>query len=141
MPCAVFTLLLVFKHGQIALVTGSGYVVFLHRFQHRATGFMGMCAVGKAAVFRELEYLLEITCKFFRLYVKRSEAADARCVDNPALRFLRHGGRNGQHLAEGRGVHTLVMRVAYLRSAQVCAGYQGVDDGRFANAAVAAEQR
>lgn len=70
-----------------------------------------------------MEYLFEIARQLLRLHVERAEATYSRCVYNPSALWC------GQHLAEGGGVHTLVVRVAYLRRAQVGTGYEGVDDG------------
>ena len=79
----VFALILVFKHGEVGLVTGFGDVMFFEGFEHGTARFVGMGAVGETAVFGELEDFLEITCQFFGFYVEGAEAFDARGVDEP----------------------------------------------------------
>ena len=51
-------------------------------FEHCATRFVSMGAIGKAAVFLKFKYLLEITGKFLRQYIKGAKTLDARSVDD-----------------------------------------------------------
>ena len=47
---AVFALVLILEHGQVALVAARSYIVFIKSLQHGAPGLVGMGAVVEAAV-------------------------------------------------------------------------------------------
>ena len=102
----ILVLVLVFEHGQITLVSAGGNEVIFHRLDDSTTRFVGMRTVGKTTVLGEMEDFLEITGQFFFLDIKRTEALDARSI-NEIAPF-----RQFQHLAEGGGMHTAVMRLA-----------------------------
>ena len=109
--------------------------MFLHCLQHGAAWFVGVCTVVEAAVFREVEYFLEVACQLLRFYVERAETLYARRVYYVATI------RQWQHLAERSGVGARVVCVAYLRRLQVHSRQQSVDECRFAHSAVSAQHR
>lgn len=47
---AVFALVLILEHGQVALVAARSYIVFIKSLQHGASWLVGMGAVVEAAV-------------------------------------------------------------------------------------------
>ena len=47
---AIFALVLILEHGQVALVAARSYIVFIKSLQHGAPGLVGMGAVVEAAV-------------------------------------------------------------------------------------------
>ena len=93
----------------------------LNSLEHSATGLMGVGAIIETAVARELEYLLEITGEFLRLDVECAKALYSRGVDD-----IPTGGK-GQHLTERGGVHTRVVGIGYLGSAQIGIRQEPVD--------------
>ena len=106
--------------------------MFFESFQHGASWFVCMRAVVESAVFREVEYLLEIACQLLWLDVERPESSYAGRVDDVSSRGQL------QHLAERGGVHSLVVSVAYLGRLEVNPGNEPVDECRFSHSAVAA---
>ena len=131
----VFALLLVVEHGEVGLVAALGYVVVLHGLADGAPRLVGMRAVVEAAVLGEVEDLAEIARQLLTPDVEGAEALDARCVDEVAAAGQR------EHLAESGGVHARVVGLGDVGRAQVGPGQDGVDERRFAHAAVAAEER
>ena len=131
----VFALLLVVEHGEVGLVAALGYVVVLHGLADGAPRLVGMRAVVETAVLGEVEDLAEIARQLLAPDVEGAEALDARCVDEVAAAGQR------EHLAESGGVHARVVGLGDVGRAQVDPGQDGVDERRFAHAAVAAEER
>ena len=78
---AVFVLVLVVEHREVALIAALGDVVVLDSLQHGAARLVGMGAIGEAALLRELENLAEIAGQLFTLHIERTEALDAWGVD------------------------------------------------------------
>ena len=79
----VFTGGLVVAHGEVGLVATLGDVVVFEGFEDGTTGFVGVGAVGEAAVFCKAEDLGEVAGEFFGGHVEGAEAFDARGVDEP----------------------------------------------------------
>jgi len=131
----VLILILVFEHGEIALVSAGSDIMLLHRLDDGASRLMGVGAIGEPTALRELEYLLEVASELLLLDVERAESLDARSVYQIAT------ARQVYHLAEGRGVHARVVSVADLSRALSSLGHQLVDESRFAHATVAAQER
>ena len=125
---AIFALVLILEHAEIALVARLGDVVVADSLQHGTARLMGMGAVGKAAVLRELEDLGEIAGDLFRFHVERTETFDARSVDDIAIVV-------GQwyHLGERSGVHACVVCFADVGYTGFRAGNQQVEKGRLAD--------
>mgnify|MGYP003459654271 CR=1 FL=1 len=123
----------IFQHVKIREVSALCYVVFFHCFQNCASWFMGMCAVVEAAIFGEVEYLLEVACELFRFDIECAEAFYSWSVDYVSSFW------QFKHLTECCGVSASIMGVAYLCRLQLYVRQQTVDKCRFANAAVAAE--
>ena len=130
---AVFFFVLVVEHAEIRLVSAFRYVVLFHGAEHGTPWLMAVGAVAETAVVREVEYLLEIACQFFRLDVECSEPLYSRRVNDISA------ARQFEHLAESGGVHAGVVCVADFRCAQVHAGQYAVYQCRLAYAAVAAQ--
>ena len=108
--------------------------MFFQGFENGAPWFVCMGAVVEPTRFRELENFAEVACEFFLVDVESAKSFNARCVyDVASVGQL-------QHFAECRGVHSSVVRVGNFCSTQVGVRQQTVDNGRFANAAVAAQQ-
>ena len=132
--CPILSIILIFKHAEVALVTALSDVMFLKRLQHGTTRFVGMGAVGEPAILREVEDLLEIAREFLALHIEGAEALDARSIDQPSPTLQR------DHLREGRGVLSRVMGIRNLGSAQVSLRHQAVDECGLPHPAVATEQ-
>ena len=119
---AVFVFVLVVEHREIALITALGDVVVFDGFEDSAARFVGVGTVGEAALFGELEYLLEIAGQLLALHIEGAEPLNARGVNKPGG-FTVYGftiyylERN--HLREGRGVHTCLVGIADVGYAQV----------------------
>ena len=94
---------------------------------------MGMGAVGETTVFGEAEDLTEIAGDLLGFHVKGAKALDARGVDDPTT-----AQRN--HLREGSGVLTCVVRIGDLCRTQVRLWHQTIDQRGFSHATVAAEK-
>ena len=131
----VFALLLVVEHGEVGLVAALGYVVVLHGLADGAPRLVGMRAVVETAVLGEVEDLAEIARQLLAPDVEGAETLDARRVDEVAAAGQR------EHLAESGGMHARVVGLGDVGRAQVGPGQDGVDERRFAHAAVAAEER
>ena len=82
---------------------------------------MGVGAVAEATVLGKMEDVLEVAGELLRLDVEGAESLDARCVDDIAT------GGQGEHLAEGSGVHARVVDIADFRRAEVGAGQDTVE--------------
>ena len=108
--------------------------MFFQGFENGAARFVGMGAVVEPTRFGELENFAEVACEFFLVDVESAKSFNAWCVyDVASVGQL-------QHFAECRGVHSCVVRVGNFSSTQVGVRQQTVDNGRFANAAVATQQ-
>ena len=130
----VFVFVLVFEHRKVAVVATFGNVMLFQSFENGAAWFVCMGAVVEPTRFRELENFAEVACEFFLVDVESAKSFNARCVyDVASVGQL-------QHFTECCGVHSSIVRVRNFCSTQVGVGQQTVDNGRFANAAVAAQQ-
>ena len=129
----ILPLFLIVHHGEIRLITALSDIVVLECLEYRTTRFVGVGAVGEAAVFGEPEYLGEVAGELLRFDVEGAEALDARRVDDPAA-------THGNHLREGGGVLAEVMGIGDLCRAQVGIGHQLIDEGGLPYPAVATEQ-
>ena len=79
---AVFIVVFVGEHREVALVSALCDVVFLDGIDYCATRLMGVSAVAEPAVLRETEYLREIACYLFGLHIEAAEAFYAWCVND-----------------------------------------------------------
>ena len=97
--------------------------MLLHSLDDGTARFVGVGTVGELAVLRKLENFLEIAGEFLLLDIKGTEALDARSI-NEIAPF-----RKFQHLAEGGGMHTAVMRLADFGGALSGIRNELVDEG------------
>ena len=70
----VFTGGFVVAHGEVGLVATLGDVVVFEGFEDGTAGFVGVSAVGEAAVFCKAEDLGEVAGEFFGGHVEGAEA-------------------------------------------------------------------
>ena len=78
---AVFVFVLVVEHGEVGLVAALGDVVVFYGFDYGTAGFVGVGAVGEAALLGELEDFLEIAGQLFAFHIEGSEALYSRSID------------------------------------------------------------
>ena len=105
----------------------------LDSLEHGATWLVGVSAIAETAVAREMEYLLEIPGELLGFDVEGAKTFDSRSVDDIPTRG------QGQHLTERGGVHTRVVGIGDLGSAEIGIGQETVDEGRFPHSTIAAE--
>ena len=118
----ILVLVLVFEHGQVALVSTGGNEVIFHRLDDSTTRFVGMRTVGKTTIFGEMEDFLEITGQFLFLDIKCTEALDSRSI------YQITTIRQFNHLTECGGVHTRIVRIADFCSTLGSMRNQAVDE-------------
>ena len=78
---AVFVFVLVVEHREITLVTALGDVVVFDGFENGAARFVGVGAVGEAALLGELEDFAEIAGQLLTLHVEGAKTLDAWRID------------------------------------------------------------
>lgn len=105
----------------------------LDSLEHGATWLVGVSAIAETAVAREAEYLLEIPGELLGFDVECAKTFDSRGVDD-----IPTGGQ-GQHLTERGGVHTRVVGIGDLGSAEIGIGQETVDEGRFPHSTITAQ--
>ena len=134
-PLPVLALLFVLEHGEIAGIAALGDAVLFHRWENGTTGLSRVGAVGKAAILPNAENLAEIVGNLRALHVEGAKALDARRVDD--------GSPEGkvEHLGEGGGVHSLVVRLAQVSRSGARFGNKPVQQGALPHSAVSAQQR
>ena len=108
--------------------------------KYGATGFVRVCAIAKAALLAYLEYLAEVMSHLFALHIEGTKALDAGGVYDVAG-GLTLGVGEVEHLGEGGGVHTRVVRVRNLCRAHIQPRYHGIEQGALAHTAIAGEER
>ena len=133
-----------------------GDVVVFEGFEDGTTRFVGVGAVGEAAVFCKSEDLGEVAGEFFGGHVEGAEAFDARGVDEPGKGRRGSEGRRerarrsldcarddtkGNHLAKSGGVLTEVVGGGDFGGAEVGLGDEAIDEGGLAYPTVATEER
>ena len=94
---------------------------FFDGLAHSAVGLVGVGAVAIAAVNRDFKYLTEVVANLLLFHIEGAKALDPRCIDEPAI------GIEREHLREGGGVHTRVVALRNLGSAQAEVGQQSVN--------------
>ena len=123
---AVFRLVVVVEHGEVALIARGCDEMVIECLADSAAGFVGVCAVGKTAVGGMVENIGEIAGDFLWFHVEGAETFDARRVDEPApLPVLSKG--SFYHLAMRRGVGACVVGFADCCRAQFQARHESVE--------------
>ena len=148
---AVFAVVFVVEHGEVALIATLGDVVVFEGLKHGTARLVGVGAVGETAVFGEAEDLTEIGGEFFGFHIEGAEAFDARGIDEPPIRRLSRTGhpaltgttptQEGNHFTEGGGVLAHLMGIGDFCRAEVDTRHEAIDDGGLPHPAVAAEER
>ncbi len=135
---AVLALGFVLKDAQVTVVARLGNEVFVQRFQYGTTWFVGVGAVVEPTIGRGAENLLEVMPHRLFFELDSAEALDAWGVDEESV----VGGLVGHavHLAEGGGVHALVVHIADFSRLGVDVRDKAVQERGFAHTAVARQE-
>ena len=133
-PFSIFSFILIFHHGEVGLIAALGDVVIFYSFEDCATWFVGVGAVGEAAVFREAEYLGKVTSEFLGFHVESAKAFDARRINQPPAPY-----RN--HFTKGCRVLPEVVSVGDFGGTKVGMGNEAVDECGFTHPTVATKKR
>jgi len=139
--CPILTVILVFEHAEITLVTTLSDVMVFEGLQDCTTGLMGMGTVRETTILGEMEDLTEITGQFLGFHIEGAKAFDARGINEPSLR-LAQGLRSIQrdHLREGRRVLSGVVGIRDLGCPEVDTWNQAIDQGRLAYPTIATKK-
>ena len=121
----------VVENGEVGSVARLGNEVLLKCVAHGASWFVRVCAIGVSAVSSDSEYLWEIVRCFGFVEIDRSKPFHTRSVDDVSSVV------EAEHFREGGGVHSGVVDVGNLGSAEIQTREQCVDDGRFSDAGIA----
>jgi hypothetical protein len=139
--CPILTVILVFEHAEITLVTTLSDVMVFEGLQDCTTGLMGMGTVRETTILGEMEDLTEIAGQFLGFHIEGAKAFDARGINEPSLR-LAQGLRSIQrdHLREGRRVLSGVVGIRDLGCPEVDTWNQAIDQGRLAYPTIATKK-